>query len=52
MLNQVVTAQGFMVSTVDLFWILGWLFVALIGVMWFAKPPFIAKASAAAAGGH
>ena len=51
-LNQVVTAQGFMVSTIDLFWVLGWLFIALIGVMWFAKPPFIAKASATAAGGH
>lgn len=51
-INQVVTAQGFMVSTVDLFWVLGWLFLGLIAVMWFAKPPFIAKAGAAAAGGH
>ncbi len=51
-LNQAVSAQGFMVSTIDLFWMLGWLFLGLIGVMWFAKPPFVAKASGAAAGGH
>ncbi len=51
-LDQVVTAQGFMVSTIDLFWALGWLFVALIGVMWLARPPFIAKAGASAGGGH
>jgi DHA2 family multidrug resistance protein len=51
-LNQAVSAQGFMVSTIDLFWMLGWLFLGLIGVMWFAKPPFVAKTGGAAAGGH
>ena len=53
LLNQLVSAQGFMVSTVDLFWMLGWLFLGLIAVMWLAKAPFIAKSGgAAAAGGH
>ena len=32
---------------------LGWLFILVIGVVWFAKPPFTAKGGpGAAAGGH
>ncbi len=53
MLNDIVTGQGFMVSTINLFYILGWLFIGLIAVMWLAKPPFVSKGSAAAtSGGH
>lgn len=29
-----------MMSTIDYFWVLGWGFMALIVVIWFARPPF------------
>ncbi len=37
----------------DIFYLLGWTFLAIIFFLWLAKPPFGAGAgSAAAAGGH
>jgi DHA2 family multidrug resistance protein len=49
MLNNMVTGQAFMMSTVDIFTLLGWLFVGLIAIIWLAKPPFGGKASAPSA---
>jgi DHA2 family multidrug resistance protein len=37
---------------VDYFYMLGWVFMALIAIVWMAKPPFAAKAGPAAGGGH
>lgn len=36
---NVVIAQSFMLATNDFFWLCGWIFVALIVVIWFAKKP-------------
>ncbi|MCF5780158.1 MFS transporter, partial [Pseudomonas poae] len=49
-LDQVVTSQAYMMSTVDYFTLMGWLFVALMLVVWLAKPPFGAKAGPQASG--
>lgn len=50
-IDQMITQQGFQISFNEVFFLLGWLFLALILVIWMAKPPFAAKAGAAA-GGH
>jgi MFS transporter, DHA2 family, multidrug resistance protein len=50
-LNQAITAQGLQISFNEIFYALGWVFLSLIVVIWMAKPPFSAKASASA-GGH
>jgi DHA2 family multidrug resistance protein len=43
MINGVITQQGFQMSFNEIFYALGWIFIALIGVTWFAKPPFISR---------
>ncbi|KTC37929.1 multidrug resistance protein B, partial [Pseudomonas sp. ABAC61] len=50
-LDQVLTSQAYMLSTVDYFTLLGWGFMGLILLVWLAKPPFAAKAGPAS-GGH
>lgn len=42
-LDSMVTSQAYMLSTVEYFYMMGWLFFALILVIWMAKPPFSAK---------
>ncbi|MEO8810964.1 MAG: MFS transporter, partial [Rhodanobacter sp.] len=51
LINGMITQQGFQISFNELFHALGWIFLALILVIWFAKPPFTPKARPAA-GGH
>ena len=51
-LDRVLTSQAYMLSTIDYFTMLGWLFMGLIVLVWLAKPPFSAKAGPAAGGGH
>jgi len=34
--------QAFMLATNDFFWLSGWIFVALLVLVWFARPPFTA----------
>ena len=48
--NQIVK-QAYMMSTIDYFTLLGWGFMALIVLIWFAKPPFI-MAAKGSTGGH
>ncbi|MFV0575210.1 MAG: DHA2 family efflux MFS transporter permease subunit [Vibrio sp.] len=51
--NQIITTQAYMNSTIDYFYMLGWLFLILIVFVWFTKGPFIKSAGTeAAAGGH
>jgi len=50
-INDMITQQGYQISFNEVFHVLGWIFLALIVVIWMAKPPFAAKAGAAA-GGH
>ena len=49
-LDQIVQSQAYMLSTVDYFTLLGWMFAALVLFVWLAKPPFTAKAGPAASG--
>jgi DHA2 family multidrug resistance protein len=49
-LDSMVTSQAYMMSTVDYFYMMGWIFLSLILIIWLAKPPFTAKA--APGGGH
>jgi len=39
-LDRTIVRQAYMLATNDLFFLWGWLFLALIGVLWFARPPF------------
>ena len=43
-----VTKQAYMLSTMDVFWISGWIFLALVPLVWLAKPPFAHGGVAAA----
>ncbi|MFV3314466.1 DHA2 family efflux MFS transporter permease subunit [Pseudomonas sp. NY15374] len=49
-LEQIVNSQAYMMSTVDYFTLLTWVFGALILLVWLARPPFTAKAGPASAG--
>jgi len=51
-LNGMITQQGFQFSFNEVFHVLGWIFIALIVVIFLAKPPFAPKAGPAAGGGH
>ena len=49
-LEQMLNSQAYMMSTVDYFTLMGWVFVGLVLLVWLAKPPFAAKAGPASAG--
>ncbi len=49
-LNGIITQQGFQISFNEIFYGLGWIFFALIAVMWLAKPPFVSQGGPSA--GH
>ncbi|WP_166362770.1 DHA2 family efflux MFS transporter permease subunit [Pseudomonas akapageensis] len=49
-LEHTLTSQAYMMSTVDYFTLMGWIFAGLILLVWLAKPPFAAKAGPGAAG--
>jgi DHA2 family multidrug resistance protein len=40
-LANTITHQAYMLSTNDIFWLSGWLFLSLLVLIWFAKPPFM-----------
>jgi DHA2 family multidrug resistance protein len=48
MLERSIVQQAYMLATNDLFWLWGWTFLALIAVVWFARPPFSAAGHASA----
>jgi DHA2 family multidrug resistance protein len=50
--NGMITQQGYQIAFNELFHALGWIFIGLIAVIWLTRPPFMAKASASASGGH
>ncbi len=49
-LDQILTSQAYMMSTVDYFTLMGWIFAGLMLLVWLAKPPFGAKAGPEASG--
>lgn len=51
-LEQTLNGQAYMMSTVDYFHMLGWVFMGLILLVWLAKPPFAAKSGPPGGGGH
>jgi MFS transporter, DHA2 family, multidrug resistance protein len=51
LLERMVHQQAVMQSTNDVFWLSGWLFVALMLLVWFARPPRHAPAGAKAGSG-
>lgn len=54
-MEAVVNQQAYMLSTIDYFFMLGWLFLMLILIVWFAKAPFIGgggKPDSAASAAH
>ncbi len=42
-LTKIIINQAYMLSTDDIFWLSGCVFMTLIVIVWFAKPPFIVK---------
>jgi DHA2 family multidrug resistance protein len=40
-----ITKQAVMLATNDVFWISGWIFLGLMILVWFSRPPFSAGAS-------
>ena len=48
MLERTVSSQSVMMATNDVFWAAALIFVALIPLIWFARPPFMAQTAAAA----
>jgi len=50
-LNRLVDAQAYMLSTIEYFKLLGIVFLGLIALIWIARPPFISKSGPAASGG-
>jgi len=51
-MNREITRQATQISFNHLFTALGFIFLALIVVVWFARPPFIKQGGPAAASGH
>ena len=47
-ITQLVTNQAYMLATNDLFWLSGILFLCLLILIWFSRPPFFTKASSSA----
>ena len=52
LMNRAISQQASQISFNHLFEVLGFVFFALIAVVWFARPPFIKAAAGATAGGH
>jgi MFS transporter, DHA2 family, multidrug resistance protein len=41
-IDQILIKQAYMLATNDIFWLSGCLFISLLIIIWFAKPPFAA----------
>lgn len=48
LVTNTITNQAYMLSTDDIFWLSGWIFICLLVIIWFAKPPFMATKAVAA----
>ncbi|HYM42864.1 MAG TPA: MFS transporter, partial [Steroidobacteraceae bacterium] len=52
LLNRLVDSQAFMLSANDIFYVSGIIFIAMIGLVWLARPAPAAAGNAATAGAH
>lgn len=52
--DNTIEQQAYMMSTIDYFWLLGWGFMVLMVLIWFARPPFVRSGASGAppAAGH
>ena len=46
LLERMLSGQTHLLGAIDFFWLTGWLLVALMIVIWFARPPFGAARTA------
>ncbi len=51
-MERTIVHQASQIGFNEIFWALGWIFLAIIALMWFARPPFGAGPAAATSGGH
>jgi DHA2 family multidrug resistance protein len=49
---QEITRQGYILASNEVFWVAGWLFIVMIGLVWFARPPFRQASGGDAGGAH
>jgi DHA2 family multidrug resistance protein len=40
LINQNISQQALIIGSNDVFYVFGWVFLLLIGLIWLAKPPF------------
>ncbi len=40
LVDATLSRQTFMMAADDVFWVCGWVIVALVAIIWLAKPPF------------
>ena len=52
LLNQMISQQAAQIGFNEIFHLLGVVFLAVIAIVWIARPPFAAKTGAPAGGGH
>jgi len=52
MLERMITQQASQIGFNEIFYALGWMFLMIIVLVWFARPPFGAGPMAATSGGH
>jgi DHA2 family multidrug resistance protein len=52
MMDGLITQQASQMGFNEIFYGLGWIFLIIIALMWFARPPFGAGPAAATGGGH
>jgi len=52
MMDYMITRQASQIGFNEIFWALGWMFLGIIVLIWFARPPFGAGPGAAGGGGH
>ena len=48
LIDRTISQQAYMLATNELFWVWGWAFIALVALVWMARPPFAAAAHAVA----
>jgi DHA2 family multidrug resistance protein len=47
-IQRTLVQQAYMLGTNDMFWLWGWILLALIGLTWLTRPPFLAGRTAQA----
>lgn len=51
-LAKIITEKGLIISANEIFWLSAGVFIALLVLLWLAKPPFTARDSQSSGGTH